>query len=141
TALLENSIYKENAEALEDAEVIGLPRHEFEELVHANPEVSKRFIRLLAADVSEKEEQLIHIAYNSLRRKVADALLAMQKKYKTVGEAGYINMSRENLAAVAGTATESLIRTLTDFKAEKLIDILDGKISILNAEKLERLVN
>jgi DNA-binding response OmpR family regulator len=141
TALLENCIYKENAEALEDAEVIGLPRHEFEELVHANLEVSKRFIRLLAADVSEKEEQLIHIAYNSLRRKVADALLAMQKKYKTVGETGYINMSRENLAAVAGTATESLIRTLTDFKAEKLIDILDGRISILNVEKLERLVN
>jgi DNA-binding response OmpR family regulator len=141
TALLENSVYKENAEALEDAEIIGLPRNEFEELLHCNPEVSRKFIRLLARDVSEKEEQLIHIAYNSLRRKVADALLIVQKKYKSNVGNSVINLSRENLAAVAGTATESLIRTLTDFKSEKLIEISDGKISILNTEKLERLTN
>jgi CheY-like chemotaxis protein/CRP-like cAMP-binding protein len=141
TALLESATYKENAEALEDAEVIGLPRNEFEELMHFNPEVSKKFIKLLASDVSEKEEQLIRIAYNSLRKKVADALLTVHSKYKDNADKCTINLSRENLAAVAGTATESLIRTLTDFKAEKMIDIIDGKINILNADKLTRMVN
>ncbi|MGZ3959297.1 MAG: response regulator [Flavisolibacter sp.] len=139
--LLQNSVYKASADALEDCEIAAIPRNEFEELVNAHPEVSKKFIKLLASDVTEKEEQLLRIAYNSLRRKVADALLNVQKKYKDNTEKFNISLSRENLAAVAGTATESLIRTLTDFKSEKLIDIKDGKITILNMEKLERMVN
>ena len=109
--------------------------------MHSNPEVLQKFIKLLASDVAEKEEQLIRIAYNSLRRKVADALLSVHKKYKDSADKSIINLSRENLAAVAGTATESLIRTLTDFKAEKLIDITEGKINILDKQKLQRMVN
>lgn len=139
--LLQNSVYKASADALEDCEIASIPRNEFEELIHSHPEVSRKFINLLASDVTEKEEQLLRIAYNSLRRKVADALLTVRKKYESNSEKFNISLSRENLAAVAGTATESLIRTLTDFKAEKLIDIKDGKITILNVEKLERMVN
>jgi DNA-binding response OmpR family regulator len=141
TALLENTTYKGNAEALEDTEIVSLPRQEFEELMHYNPEVASKFIKLLASDVAEKEEQLIRIAYNSLRKKVADALLTIYKKYKDTAEKPVICLSRENLAALAGTATESLIRTLTDFKAEKLIDIIDSKISLLAPERLEKLAN
>ncbi|GAB4092556.1 response regulator [Flaviaesturariibacter terrae] len=140
-ALLENTLYRENADALEDAEVAAIPRSEFEELIHVNPQVSRRFIRLLARDVHNKEEQLLRIAYNSLRRKVADALLAAQERFRLGNEAGPISLTRENLACMAGTATESLIRTLTDFRAEKLIDIDEGRITILDPEGLSRLVN
>jgi CheY-like chemotaxis protein len=140
-ALLENMVYQEYAETLEDAEIVSIPRTEFEELMRGNSEVTRKFIKLLAHDVAEKEEQLIRIAYNSLRRKVADALLVLMKKYKDKGENCQISLSRENLAAVAGTATESLIRTLTDFRAEKLIDIQEGKIIILEPGKLEKLAN
>lgn len=139
-AMLENSVYKENADALEDSEIVAIPRHEFEELLNQNSEVSRKFIKLLASDVTEKEEQLLHIAYNSLRKKVADALLTMQLTYKNSIEK-QIDITRENLAAIAGTATESLIRTLTDFRVEKLIDIREGKIIILNGEKLEHMAN
>ncbi|HEX4959139.1 MAG TPA: helix-turn-helix domain-containing protein [Lacibacter sp.] len=52
-----------------------------------------------------------------------------------------MNISRENLASIAGTATESLIRTLGDFRTEKLIDIKDGHIIILNEKKLENMLN
>lgn len=140
-ALLENTVYQEYAETLEDAEVVSIPRAEFEELMTGNFEVTRKFIKLLAHDVAEKEEQLIRIAYNSLRRKVADALLVLMKKYRNKEENCQISLSRENLAAVAGTATESLIRTLTDFRAEKLIDIQEGKIIILEPGKLEKLAN
>ncbi len=139
-AMLENSVYKENADALEDSEIVAIPRHEFEELLNQNAEVSRKFIKLLASDVTEKEEQLLHIAYNSLRKKVADALLTMQLTYKNSIEK-QIDITRENLAAIAGTATESLIRTLTDFRVEKLIDIREGKIIILNGERLEHMAN
>ncbi len=140
-AMLEDTVYKENAEALEDCEIAAIPKNEFEELLNSNPDVSHIFIKLLANEVTERESQLLHIAYNSLRRKVADALLILKEKYKDEPEAFSIHLSRENLAAVAGTATESLIRTLTDFKTEQLIEIKDGRIRILNEDKLRLMVN
>lgn len=140
-ALLENTVYKEFADALEDCEIVAIPKNEFDELMHSHREVSVKFIKLLAGDIAKREEQLIHIAYNSLRRKVADALLLLKEKFADAPGTFAIHISRENLAAVAGTATESLIRTLTDFRAEKLIDIREADITILNEEKLRRLTN
>jgi CRP-like cAMP-binding protein len=140
-AMLEDTVYKENAEALEDCEIAAIAKNEFVELLNSNPDVAHIFIKLLANEVTERESQLLHIAYNSLRRKVADALLVLKEKYKDEVEAFSIHLSRENLAAVAGTATESLIRTLTDFKTEQLIEIKDGRIRILNEDKLRLMVN
>lgn len=142
TALLEESVYKENAEAIEDAEVSVIAKEDFELLIHSNSGVQKKFIQLLAKNVSEKEEQLLGIAYNSLRKRVADALLTLQHKYKKEDEPVFsMHISREDLANIAGTATESLIRTLSDFKSEKLIDIRDGHIFIINEKKLASLLN
>lgn len=140
-AMLDNTVYKEYADAMEHSEIISIPRNEFDELMHSNSEIARKFIKLLAGDVAQREEQLIHIAYNSLRKKVADALLILKEKFKDHPGEFSIHISRENLAAIAGTATESLIRTLTDFKAEKLIDIKDANITILDEERLARMVN
>ena len=141
-SLLENANYKENAEALEETELAIIPRDDFEELINSNHEVSRKFIQLLAKNISEKENQLLGMAYNSLRKKVAEALMAIHKKYNTAQSVKFsIDISRENLATIAGTATESLIRTLSDFKSEKLIEIKEGAITILNEKKLENLVN
>lgn len=137
-ALIRNSPYMENAEALENSEIATIPKKEFDELLVQHPEATITFLKLLANEVMHKEEQLVKIAYNSLRRKVADALLTV---FESSPDRAHINISRDNLAAVAGTATESLIRTLTDFKSEKLIDIADGKIFILNRDRLERMLN
>ncbi len=141
-SLLENAIYKETAEAMEDSEVAIIPREDFESLINENPDVAKRFIRMLASNLSEKEEQLLGLAYNSLRKRVADALLTLQKKYHKAGSEQFsIHISREDLANIAGTATESLIRTLSDFRSEKLIDIRDGNIILLNEKKLSLMLN
>ncbi len=141
-AILENSVYRRNAEAMEDTELAAIPREDFVELINNHPQALKKFVQLLASDVTQKEERLLSMAYNSLRRKVADALLTLQSKYKTAGEQEFcIDISRESLASISGTATESLIRTLSDFKEEKLIAIRDGKIFITNTSKLERMYN
>lgn len=140
--LLEKTKYKDSAEALEDTEIAIIPKEEFDELIASNREVSQKFIQLLANNISAKEEQLLKLAYHSLRRKVADALLLLLKKYKhNEDEVFEININRESLASIAGTATESLIRTLSDFKSEKLIDIRQGSIVILNQKKLEMMQN
>jgi DNA-binding response OmpR family regulator len=142
TALLENTTYKETAEAMEDTELVIIPREEFDELLNNHPEVARKFIRLLAKNITEKEQQLLGMAYNSLRKKVATALMTLQKKYSRNGEQFFtIDISRENLATIAGTATESLIRTLSDFKTEKLIEISNGVITVVNQKKLENMMN
>jgi CRP-like cAMP-binding protein/AmiR/NasT family two-component response regulator len=141
-ALLEESVYQDTAEALEESELAVIPKEDFEELINKNPQVTKKFIQLLAKNISSKEEQLLSLAYNSLRKKVAESLILLQKKYQDKpGEEFNIDISRENLATIAGTATESLIRTLSDFRSEKLIDIKGGSIKILNEKKLSNLLN
>jgi CRP/FNR family cyclic AMP-dependent transcriptional regulator len=140
--LLEDSVYKDSAEALEPTELSIIPKKDFEDLLNSNPEVAKQLIRLLAKNISYKEEMLLSLAYNSLRKKVAESLLILQKKYQHADEENFsIDISRENLASIAGTATESLIRTLSDFKSEKLVEITGGNITIINKKKLEGLAN
>jgi CRP/FNR family transcriptional regulator, cyclic AMP receptor protein len=141
-ALLQSGVYKETAEAMDDTKLAVIPKKEFENLLNSNWEVAHKFISLLAKNVADKEAQLLNMAYNSLRKKVADALVTLKHKYHKPGnELFSIDISRENLATIAGTATESLIRTLSDFKSEKLIEIRDGHISILNEKKLAGLIN
>jgi DNA-binding response OmpR family regulator len=141
-ALLQSGVYKETAEAMDDTKLAVIPKKEFEDLLNSNWEVAHKFISLLAKNVADKEAQLLNMAYNSLRKKVADALVTLKLKYHKPGnELFSIDISRENLATIAGTATESLIRTLSDFKSEKLIEIRDGHISILNEKKLAGLIN
>jgi CRP/FNR family transcriptional regulator, cyclic AMP receptor protein len=141
-ALLEGAAYKDWAEALEDTELALIPKENFMEMIHRDPEVAKKIIQLMAKNISEKEEQLLGLAYNSLRKKVAEALLMLRKKYQqTCDEKFVIDIGRESLSTIAGTATESLIRTLSDFRSENLIDIENGNIVIINQKKLEQLLN
>ncbi|MEI8054303.1 MAG: response regulator [Bacteroidota bacterium] len=142
-ALLQGGVYKETAEAIDDCEIAIIPKKEFEDLLSNSKEVAQKFINLLAKNIADKEHHLLNLAYNSLRKKVADALVVLKNKYQVDGAEGNfkIDISRENLANIAGTATESLIRTLSDFKNEKLIEIKDGHITIMNDKKLEGMIN
>ena len=141
--MLEGASYKDSAKTLEETELAVIPKEDFDELINKSPEVMKKFIQLLAKNISEKENQLIGVAYNSLRKKVAEALILLQSKFqKNKDEKFVITFNRESLASIAGTAKESLIRTLGDFRDEHLIDInKDGSISILNLVKLEQMLN
>jgi CRP-like cAMP-binding protein/CheY-like chemotaxis protein len=142
-ALLEGTPYKDYAAALEETELAVIPREDFDKLINTNREVAQKLIRMLAKNISERENQLVNIAYNSLRKKVADALVMLHKKYHdTMESTNSMVIGRGSLANIAGTAKESLIRTLSDFRNEKLIDIEDdGSIVILNLRKLESLLN
>jgi CRP-like cAMP-binding protein len=140
TSVLENKPHKDNAETLEESELMVIPAEDFMSLLHSDPLVSRQFIKLLTKNVIETEEKLMSIAYNSLRKRIASALIELQEKFRTdPNEPARIEISRENLARVVGTAKESLIRTLSDFKQEKLIDIVDGKILVLDEKKLQSL--
>lgn len=138
--LLEEQQYRESAVAMEDSEVIVIPRDDFFTLIHKNRDVASKFIKILSNNLAEKEERLLKLAYNSVRKRVSEALLLLEKQYKK-DEADFfvLNISREDLANIVGASTETVIRTLSDFKDEKLIEISSGKISIINSEKLSRI--
>jgi CRP-like cAMP-binding protein/CheY-like chemotaxis protein len=137
TSMLEESPYAESAVALENTEVIFLPKDEFNSLVFGNYSVTRNFIRILTKGVMDKQERLLDLAYSSVRKRTAEALILLYDKYKPKeGESFAMAIAREDLANIVGTATESLIRTLSDFKEEKLIEIKEGKIRILNEVKL-----
>lgn len=141
TALLENTTYKDTAEVMEECKVAVVPREDFEELLYSNNEVAVQLARLLARNVTIKEQQLIGLAYNSLRKKVAEALVSLQQKYNPHGTSTFtIDISRDNLAAIAGTATESVVRTLAQFREEGLIDVKSGAVVILDEKKLSSML-
>ncbi|MBS1744572.1 MAG: response regulator [Bacteroidetes bacterium] len=139
TYVLEDINYKENAEILEDAEIMLIPKEDFITLISANSGIAKEFIRMITHSVLNKEESLLNIAYNPLRKKVAYQLIQIFDQFKSKDGGNRINISRENLAQATGIATESLIRTLSDFKTEKLIDLHGSSITILNENKLRNL--
>jgi CheY-like chemotaxis protein/CRP-like cAMP-binding protein len=135
-ALLENKSYDDTAEVLEDAEVAMIDKDDFLQAVYNDMNIATKFIKL----ISEKEERLLHLAYDSLRKRVAKGLVDIHQKFNSQKSGHTIDISREDIAQYVGTATESLIRTLSDFKSEKLIEIKDGKIRILHPEKLNNLL-
>jgi CheY-like chemotaxis protein/CRP-like cAMP-binding protein len=135
-ALFKDDIYAESAAALEECSIKLVPRQDFSTLVYDNRDVNARFIKMLASHVAEREQQLIELAYNSVRKRVATALVHLCDQ-----SGPQIHLLREDLAALAGTAKETLIRTLTDFKNENMLDIKDGVVSILKVEKLRGLPN
>jgi CheY-like chemotaxis protein len=140
-ALLEDRPYSDTAEILENAEVVAIPKDDFLQAIYNDMTIASKFIKLITNDVKEKENRLLRLAYDSLRKRVARALVDVQQKFtKTDSDPVAIEISREDFAQYIGTATESVIRTLSDFKSEKLIEIKEGKIKILNRDKLNHLL-
>lgn len=134
--LIKDTKYSESAAALEDTEVSLIPKEDFQALLHANRDVASQLIKMLANNVTEKEHQLLQLAYNSVRKRVADALVLLHNKEGK----NEISILRDDLARIVGTAKESVIRMLTEFKEDGYIDIVDGIISIKNQHKLENLI-
>jgi DNA-binding response OmpR family regulator len=135
--LLENVHYQESTMALEDSEVILIPKQDFLVLINRNADIAASFISLLCRKVSEKEKQLLHLAYNSVRQRTAEALLQVNNLKQGKEKIG---LSREDLARIVGTASESVIRLISQFNDDALIEIEGGKIQVIDTAKLEKIV-
>ncbi len=139
-ALLEDTTYQFSAATLEDSELCIIPKEQFFLLLNNHKDVANTFIKLLSNGIKEKEERLMKMAYNSIRKRVAEALLMLIDKYKQSNDTLFsINMSRSDLSSLVGTATETLIRTLSDFKEEGIVEVKGSNIRIINEEKLRKI--
>ena len=138
TSFTKNIPYREYATAIEDCRLAGITKDQLRRALENNYDLIMELMQLLAESLSDTKEQLLEMAYGSVRRKTANTLLRFVDKLKE-DEQGNIHILRSDLAGVAGMATETLIRTLSSFRKEGLIDIKDRNIRILDIKKLRNI--
>jgi DNA-binding response OmpR family regulator len=139
--LMTDQAYTDSAAAIDECELNLIPKSDFNDLMNKNRQVSQKFISILSKEIQENEEQLIKLAYNSVRKRVSEALIKFFEPLDEKMQHQGIKISRDDISNVAGTSLETAIRTLSDFKDEKLIEITTGKIKILDMQNLRRLRN
>lgn len=136
--LLEDKPHHESAEVLEDAKMTIIPKQDFLDIIYSSKTFSQKFIKLLSKNLVDIESRLLDIAYQSVRQRVAGALLQIHQFNQRENPKYVITITRKDISSLIGTATESLNRTLADFKEEGLIEITDDGIRILEKNKLEK---
>lgn len=136
-ALVNDHAHKHGATAMIDSEIGIIPKQDFLELIYTDNNVAMNFISQLADFSSEAEEKSMQLAYDSARKRVAEALLFIYRKYNKKDDPEFeFDVTRENLSAIAGVSPESVSRNITDLRDEKLITTEHGKIRIMDFRKL-----
>ncbi len=138
TSFTQNIPYQETATALKDVELVGITKTALGVLLDQNHKVTLELIQLLTDDLTGTKEQLLQMAYSSVHKKTAYTILKFAEKMNRKPE-DPIKISRSDLASVAGIATETLIRTMTDFKKKGLIEMEGRNIKIVDLEQLKQL--
>lgn len=138
TSFLQNIPYQETSTALNDTTLVGISKEEFKNILDRNPQITFELIELLTDDLKGVKDQLLQMAYSSVQRKTASTILKFAEKLDPK-QSDAIKISRSDLASVAGIATETLIRTISNFKKEGLIDIEGRNIKILDLKKLQEI--
>ncbi|HKX13237.1 MAG TPA: response regulator [bacterium] len=135
--LLKASDYTESAAAMEESELCKVAKDDFLALIYKNRDVAAKFLHLLSNNAADKERQLLSLAYDTVKRRVAKALLLLAGKQPKPGAQPLrVTVQRDDLASMAGTATETVIRCLSDIKEEGLIQVEGRDILILDPEGL-----
>lgn len=140
-AMLEEAEYTESAIAVEPVRLYALNKADFFSLLGTHPGASAKFIRIMASQLVEAEDKLLRLAYDSVRKRVAEALVEVYRTYSLSNGKKEIEISRQELASYVGTATETVIRTLSSFKQEGLINIVQSNIVIKDLAGLIRMKN
>jgi CRP-like cAMP-binding protein len=141
--LSDTDSYMETAKVLEDAEIFAIPKEDFLKLLFSNHQVSNKFIQFISNNLIDIQEQLVNMAFASVRQRTAQALLDLYDKgiIKDTLQDG-VGIPREDFAGIIGTATETAIRTLSEFKEEGLIAMGTArKLILLNKDKLRKIAD
>lgn len=129
---------KEIAECLEPTKLYCIPKTDFKNFLDSNTKMLYDIINVLDHNLQDTKNQLLDMAYSSVKRKTAQTIILFTERLKR-NKLRQIRISRADLAAVAGIAQESLIRTLSKLKKEGLIEIEGRNIKVLDFEKLEQI--
>jgi CRP-like cAMP-binding protein len=143
-AVLAEERYPDAAATLEDSKIAFIPKEDFIEVLNTSKVLSHRLLKALSHEFSVFANSLAFFAQRSVRERFAMQLVLMREKYKhnfTPGMEVEINMSREDLASLVGTARENIVRILKDFKEEGILETKGRKIIIKDVNKLLGITN
>lgn len=131
-----------SAIALEDMEVCFIPKSEIMGLFNQNNNFSMNVMRAICGDLKEADDHMVTMAQKTVKERLAETLLYLKETFGTNDDQSLkTQLSREELASMIGTATESCIRLLSDFNKNGLIEIKGKKIYLKDIPKLKREAN
>jgi len=141
-SLISEEVSNLNAIALEDMEVCFIPKEEIIRDLKKNPSFTMDVLKNMAISLKNSDNLVVDMAQKSVKQRLAETLIKLQTKFG-VNDTGAIDLqlSREDIASIIGTATESCIRLLSEFKKGKFIDFQGKNIIITNKNELEKIAN
>lgn len=129
-----------SAVALEDMEVCFIPKAEIMGFFNQNNQFSMNVMKTICGDLKEADDHMVSMAQKSVKERLAETLLYLEETFgKNEDGTLHIQLSREELAGMIGTATESCIRLLSEMNKSGLIDLVGKKIAIVDRNKLKRM--
>jgi CRP/FNR family transcriptional regulator, polysaccharide utilization system transcription regulator len=137
-ALFCNEKYNASAVAIEDTNICFVPKDVFNKVLESNNQLAHNFIKLLASDLRKAEDHLTELAQNPVRERMAKALLFLKETYGLEEDEATINvtLTREELADLVGTATETAIRLLSELRHDGIVEFVGKKIRISSLPRL-----
>lgn len=143
-ALLAEERYPDSSATLEESRIAFIPKEDFLQVLNSSKVLSQRLLKTLSHEFSVFANSLALFAQRSVRERFAMQLVLMREKYKQNFKPGMdveINLSREDLASLVGTARENILRILKDFKEEGILETKGRKIIIKDINKLLNVAN
>jgi CRP-like cAMP-binding protein len=139
-SVLSNEPACTSAKVIEDCQACFVPSELLIQFVKTNPAFSFEIVKLTCHELAEANSYITDIAQKTVRERVAEVLVQLVKDFG-LDEQKYlrITLTREELANIVGTATESVIRLLSEFKSDMLIELTGRKIRILDLKGLEKI--
>jgi CRP-like cAMP-binding protein len=142
-ALISEEFYNSSATVIEEGAMCYIPKSDFLDILQNNPAFFRKMAKRVAHELGLMEQKLVTIAQKSVRERLAATLIMLKETYGMEEEGEESNLidialSREDLANIIGTATETVIRLLSDFKTQKLISLQGKKIKVLDPQGLVR---
>ncbi len=143
-AILSEGRYPDCAAALEESRIAFIPKEDFLATLEQSKVLSSRLLKTLSHEFAVLVNTLSMFAQKSVRERLALQLIVLREKYKVNFQTGMpveINMSRDDLASLVGTARENVVRVLSEFKHDKIVETKGRKIIVLNVELLLKIAD
>jgi len=143
-AILSGDNYPDSAAVMEDCVIAFIPREDFLEALRQSDVLNRRLLKTLSHEFIVLTNSLTMFAQRSVRERLALQLIVVREKYKVDFQPGMsveINMSRDDLASLVGTARENVVRILSEFKEEGLVETKGRKIIVRDVKSLIKVAN
>lgn len=138
-SLLSEEFYGASGTVLEQAAICFIPKSDFLTILNRNPSFFQKLMKAVCHELGVMEDKLAQLAQKSVRERLAATIIMLKETYGMEGEGSHvidIALSREDLANIVGTATETVIRLLSEFKSDGLIALKGKKIEVIDVQRL-----